>query len=101
MNTGNCYDPVVESNLNAGLPKGISYITDKNLKGKKKVKKDDEESESSLEIDPAEKEIYFNWRKLAKERRKMEQEDKDVQHKIKLEERQKVFNLHKEDEEAK
>jgi len=29
VNTNNCYDNMVESNLNTGLPKGVSFITDK------------------------------------------------------------------------
>ena len=35
VNTGNCYDSVIEMNLNTGLPPGVSYITDKQLEGKK------------------------------------------------------------------
>lgn len=35
VNTGNCYDSVMEANLNTGLPPGCSYITDKQLEGKK------------------------------------------------------------------
>ena len=29
VSTGNCYDNVIETNLNTGLPPGCSYITDK------------------------------------------------------------------------
>lgn len=32
---------MVESNLNTGLPKQISFITDKQLRGNKKVQKED------------------------------------------------------------
>ena len=35
VSTGNCYDSVIETNLNTGLPPGCSYITDKQLEGKK------------------------------------------------------------------
>ena len=35
VNTGNCYDSVIQMNLNTGLPPGVSYITDKQLEGKK------------------------------------------------------------------
>ena len=35
VNTGSCYDSVIESNLNTGLPKKISFITDKHVQGKK------------------------------------------------------------------
>jgi len=33
VHTSNCYDSVIERNLNTGLPKRVSYITDKDLKG--------------------------------------------------------------------
>ena len=35
VSTGNCYDSVMETNLNTGLPPGVSYITDKQIEGKK------------------------------------------------------------------
>jgi len=34
VHTSNCYDSVIERNLNTGLPKRVSYITEKDLKGK-------------------------------------------------------------------
>ena len=37
VNTGNCYDSVIEANINIGLPHGVSYITDKQLEGKKEL----------------------------------------------------------------
>ena len=37
VSTGNCYDSVIEANLNTGLPPGCSYITDKQLEGKKEL----------------------------------------------------------------
>ena len=39
MQTGNCYDSVLEKNLNMGLPRKVSFITEKNLKGKKPAEK--------------------------------------------------------------
>lgn len=43
VKTGNCYDSVIEQNLNTGLPPQISFITDKQLKGKPKRVKVEEQ----------------------------------------------------------
>ena len=42
VSTGNCYDSVIAQNLNTGLPKKLSFITDKHLKGKKVVEQTEE-----------------------------------------------------------
>ena len=42
VQTGSCYDPVIEANLNTGLPKKISCINDRHLRGKKPRQKVDD-----------------------------------------------------------
>jgi len=39
VHTGSCYDSVIEANLNTGLPKKVSCITDRHTRGKKRAPK--------------------------------------------------------------
>ena len=55
VNTGNCYDSVIEANINTGLPPGCSYITDKQLEGKKELTVD---QQKELEKKAKNKENY-------------------------------------------
>ena len=53
VNTNNCYDSVIEQNLNTGLPKMISCITSKHIMGKPPAKKQDvHESKRKPEAEP-------------------------------------------------
>ena len=57
MNTNNCYDSVIEQNLNTGLPKKISCITSKHLKGKPRAKKQEDQ-----DLTYEEKELNMRFR---------------------------------------
>jgi len=57
VNTNNCYDSVIEQNLNTGLPKQISCITSKHMKGKRARKKQDD---SDLSYEEKELNLRFH-----------------------------------------
>lgn len=72
VETGTCYDDVVERNLNTGLPKGISYITEKQLKGKKK--KQLQKDEVEVEIPFEENLIYYEMKRCWKVQQEISKE---------------------------
>lgn len=57
VQTGSCYDDIIERNFNTGLPKGISFITTKQLEGKKK--KDNRVEEQDLPYEEREFNMKF------------------------------------------
>jgi hypothetical protein len=54
-----CYDDVVEKNLNTGLPKGLSYVTDAMLEGKKELSQADRERAHQKMLQMTEKDALF------------------------------------------
>ena len=62
VDTGNCYDSVIERNLNQRLPPQVSYITDKDVIGKKANKVgQQEESDDETGNKEALKEIVHKF----------------------------------------
>ena len=75
MKTGSCYDDLIQRNFNTGLPKGISFITSKQLEGKKK--KDYREAEEDLPYE--EREFNMKFRETWAIQRKIAQSFKEMQ----------------------
>lgn len=83
MRTGNCYDSVIENNLNMGLPKGVSYITDKDIKSKPKREKSKEDQDMPYE----EHEIDMKIKRLWAEQKRTEARFREQDNERKFEER--------------
>ena len=100
MQTGSCYDDIIERNFNTGLPKGISFITSKQLEGKKK--KDNRVDEQDLPYE--EREFNMKFRETWAIQRKIAQSFKEMQDENAGDARKMMFGLVKEqdrDDEAR
>jgi len=85
VQTGNCYDSVIQRNLNTGLPKRVSYITDKDLIGKKKSETG--KSKAEYDVPYEEKELDLKLRRLWAIQKNTEARFKEQENEKKLEER--------------
>lgn len=88
VNTNNCYDSVIEQNLNTGLPKKISCITSKHLNGKRARKKQDD-SDMSYE----EKELNLRFRETWLEQKRIEKAFKEKENADAGDDRKIMFGL--------
>ena len=67
VNTGSCYDSVIENNLNTGLPHMVSFITDKHIQGKRQAAKEEDQ-----DMPYEEKELNMKFKETWAEQRRIE-----------------------------
>ena len=89
VDTGNCYDEVLQKEFNSRLPKGKSYVTEKELQGPRKLTQEEKERRHTRMLEQTQTDLLK--KKVNRKMKELELEMKRQDQAEKLEERQKMY----------